>query len=37
MPPESYFVNSPTKEVERDTITLKINGAMKPLTTNPGT
>jgi hypothetical protein len=37
MPPESYFVNNPTKEVERDTIKLKIKGAIKPVTTNPGT
>jgi hypothetical protein len=37
VPPEAYFVNSPTKEVESDTRKLKINGAIKPVTANPGT
>jgi hypothetical protein len=37
VPPGAYFVNNPTKEVERDTIKLKISGAIKPETTNPGT
>ena len=35
--PEPYFVNNPTKEVESDTIKLKINGATMPETAKPGT
>ena len=35
--PEPYFVNNPTKEVDSDTRKLKINGAINPVTANPGT
>jgi hypothetical protein len=37
VPPEAYFVNKPTKEVDSDTRKLKINGAINPVTANPGT
>jgi hypothetical protein len=37
VPLEPYFVNNPTKEVDSDTRKLNIKGAIKPVTTNPGT